>query len=106
MTGYSRIQVSTDKIYVRFERVEPPGPPGTFDALRDRFYHSVLSARWDHHIRWMVVPVQDLSKVVDFCYREFGVIGTKITSNNPSVRKSYYYSFKKHFADSGTQDTR
>lgn len=72
MSGYARVEVRTTEVRVRFERVEPPGPPGSFDELRDRFYRGVPSARWNQQARWMFIPHHNLQQVLDFCYSEFG----------------------------------
>jgi len=86
MSGYARIEVLGNGVRLRFEQVDPSGFSGKFDKLRDDFYRAVPTAKWNNSIRWMMVPNQDLGKVLDFCYARFGTDKVKVTyvNNNKS----------------------
>ena len=73
MERYVRIKIFPNGIRVRFERVA-----GEFDQLREAFYHSIPAAKWSHKERWIVVPLDDMEIVFDFCYHHFGVGHVKI----------------------------
>ena len=68
MHRYVRIKILPDGIRVRFEQVV-----GEFDQLRDAFYRSIPTAKWNRNERWMIVPLDDIGAVLDFCYHHFGV---------------------------------
>jgi hypothetical protein len=78
MKGYARIKISDNSVLVRFEQIDPPGTQGVFDKLRDRLYQEIPLIKWDHDIRWLVAPYHELNRVLNFCYREFGVGHVKI----------------------------
>jgi len=67
MAGYARVMFSSSSLRVRFEQVDKLGSPGVFDSLRDDFYRTIPTARWDKRVRWMIVPNRELSKVLDSC---------------------------------------
>ena len=75
--GYARIKIMSGGIRVRFEQVG-----NEFDQLRDAFYRSIPTAKWNHEERWLVVPVIDMGIALDFCYHHFGVGHVKI---HPSI---------------------
>lgn len=79
--GYARIRILSDGIRVRFEQVG-----NEFDQLRDAFYRSIPTAKWNHKERWLVVPITDMGMALDFCYRHFGVGHVKI---HPSLSATH-----------------
>lgn len=82
MSGYARIEVLENGVRLRFEQVDPSRYSGKFDKLRDDFYRTVPTAKWNNTSRWMMVPNQDLEKVLDFCYERFGTGKVKVTYVN------------------------
>ena len=71
--GYARIKILPNSVHLRFEQIDSPTKEGAFDLLRDKLYHEIPQARWDQHIRWMIIPLSKLNDVFNFCYRELGV---------------------------------
>ena len=86
--GYARIKIRSDGIRVRFEQVG-----NEFDQLRDAFYRSIPTAKWNHEERWLVVPVIDMGIALDFCYHHFGVGQVKIQSSISSTHQQLSMSF-------------
>lgn len=82
MRRYVRIKILADGIRVRFEKVDPPDKTGEFDRLRDAFYSSIPAAKWNQKKRWMVVPLSDIGRVLDFSYRHFGVGHVRMQLDN------------------------
>ena len=75
MSPYARIQILADSAKVRFEGIKSRV---RFDAIRDRFYKNIPTAKWDQQVRWMNVSGSDLTKLLDFAYQEFGVGNVKV----------------------------
>lgn len=82
--AYVRVKILSNSIQLRFEQIDSPKQPRSFDLLRDRLYQEIPNAKWNKQIRWMVIPLDQLNNVLDFCYREFGSGQVKIENKRVS----------------------
>jgi hypothetical protein len=82
--GYARVKILSNSVHLRFERIDQSGASGAFDALRDKLYHEIPEAKWDHSVRWMTMPRGKLNQALGFCYRELGVGRVKIEDHHAS----------------------
>ena len=86
--GYARIKILPNAVQLRFEQIDFSGRSNAYDLLRDKLYHEIPEIQWDRRIRWMVLPANQLNKVLDFCYRELGVGRVRIESNRSPKRST------------------
>lgn len=89
VSGYARVGVNDDAVQVRFENINSSGP-GSFDAIRDRFYQRFPNAHWNWQIRRMVLPRGELNRLVTFCAEEFGPRGVKIEYQSSERQIGFY----------------